>query len=199
MAPRLERDDDRERHDDEREQEVRHHRERVEIEDHGQPAKRDLGNGASERAERGAPHPAVEVGDPARREPCDEGGENPAERDDAVSELDDRVEVLGGERRRAATRPVVAPEPGAGQADERARGDDEAERDHSGDREPQKPGGLDRPPEPPATTHESKTPAPSSTRPIASSVRPAAAKVAASTACFSAGSVTRRPPAVCGS
>ena len=48
VAPRLERDDDRACEDEQREQEVRHHRDRVEVEEHRDAAERDL----RDRAER---------------------------------------------------------------------------------------------------------------------------------------------------
>ena len=57
-TPRLERDDDGEPDDDEREQEVRHHEQRVEVEDHRDPAERDLRDGAEKAASADQAHPA---------------------------------------------------------------------------------------------------------------------------------------------
>ena len=177
MAPRLDRDDDGERDDDEREQEVRHHRERVQVEDHGQAAERDLRDGAEKRAERRASNPARQAVDAARGEPGHERGQDPDERDDAVAELDHRVEVLRRERRIAAARPVVAAEPRPRQADERARGDDEPERRDRADRDPEEAVAA-RPAREGAartlTRLRSDTPLPASTRPTACSVEPGA-------------------------
>ena len=91
MAPRLERHDDRERDDYQREQEVGHDRERVEVEDHRQAAERDLGDGPEEGAERRAPDPSREPVDATRRQPRDESGGDPGERHETVAELDHRV------------------------------------------------------------------------------------------------------------
>ena len=199
VAPRLEHDDDRERDHDERQQEVGHHGERVEVEDHRQAAERDLGDRAEERRERRTTDPRREPCHPAGGEPRDECHEDPPEGDDTIPELDDRVEVLRRKGRRAAPGPVVAAEPRSGQADERAGGDDEPERDDGRHGEPEKPVGRHGPAEPGWHSHARETPVPALTRPIAWSGRPAAAKVASTTARFSAGSVMRSPPAVCGS
>ena len=130
-APRLERDDDRERDDDEREQEVRHHRERVELEDHGDPAERDLRDRAEERGQREAHAPSA-AGRRTRRDASQVASDAriPHERDDAVPELDERVEALRGERRVAAARPVVAAEARPGQPHEGADVTTSAEHDH---------------------------------------------------------------------
>ena len=127
VAPCLERDDDRERDDHEREQEVGHHRERMQVEDDRDAAERDLGDRPEEGRERGRLHPPGEPDDAPRREPGRERREDPDDSDDAVPELDHRVEVLRRERGRAAPRPVVAAEARAGEPDEGARRDDEPE------------------------------------------------------------------------
>ena len=165
MTPRLERDDDRECDDDEREQEVGHHGERVEVEDHRQAAERNLGDRAEERRERGPADPRREPCDPARGEPRDEGHEDPPQGDDPVSELDDRVEVLRRKGRRAAPWPVVAAEPRAGQPDERAGGDDEPEGDDGRHGELEKPVGRHGPAEPGGHPHARETPVPGADAP----------------------------------
>jgi len=65
VAPRLERDDDREADDDEGEEEMRHHGERMEAQDHGQPSKRDLRDRTEERRERDVPDPLRKALDPS--------------------------------------------------------------------------------------------------------------------------------------
>ena len=77
VPPRLERDDHGEGDHDEREQEVRHHRERVEVEDHREAAQRDLGDGAEEGRERHPAHPPRQPVDAPGREPRHERGEDP--------------------------------------------------------------------------------------------------------------------------
>jgi hypothetical protein len=129
VAPRLERDDDGEPDHDEREQEVRHDRERVQPEDHGHASQRDLREGSEERAQRNATDPRREPRHPPGREPCRERHEEPRERDQAVAELDERVKVGRRERRVPAAGPVVAAEPGAGEPHERPGGHDEPQRD----------------------------------------------------------------------
>ena len=141
VPPRLPRDHHGERDDDEREQEVGHHRERVQVEDHGEAAERDLGDRAEEGGERRPPHPPRQPVDPAGGEPRDERGEDPHDRDDAVPELDHGVEVLRGERGVPAPRPVVAAEARSGQSHERARRDDEPEYGDRAESDPDEPCG----------------------------------------------------------
>ena len=130
VAPGLEGDDHRERDDDEREQEVRHHGERVQLEDHGDPAERHLRDRAEERRER-------RIRDPARRGPATRRAASQATSaaripPSATTRLPnsiDRVAVLPPGNGLAAARPVVAAEPRARQPHERAGHDDEPERD----------------------------------------------------------------------
>ena len=122
VAPRLERDDDRERDDDEREQEVGHHGERVQVEDHREAAERDLGDRAEERRERR----------PLRthaRSPCDAGARRARSTSasrmppSATTRLPNSTiawKSFAG-KGVAAPRPVVAAEPRAGEPDERRR------------------------------------------------------------------------------
>ena len=165
VAPCLARDHDGERDDHEREQEVGHHRERMQVEDHREAAERDLGDRAEEGGERRPPHPPRQPVDPARREPRDERGQDPDDRDDAVPELDHRVEVLRGERRVAAPRPVVAAEARPGQAHERARRDDERECRDGADGDPDEPCGETGPRRRAALTEASRRSRPRRGRP----------------------------------
>ena len=158
--------------------------------------------GSAHAAQR---EPARKPLDAGRADRGRERDEADDEADAAVPELDERVEVLLREERRAAARPVVTAEPRAGEAHRRARDHDQEERGERdvgkqgeglrGDGEA-RPGDLRR-----VGFHQARArPVPSTTLPDAARGRaPASANAASSTAPFSAGSETRRPPAVCGS
>ena len=200
VAPRLERDHDREREHREREQEVRHHRERVQVERDRDGAHRDLRDGQQERGERRESHATRKADDPARAEPGDERQRQTDEGDDAVPELDERVESLLRVGLVAALRPVVASETGSGQPHEGPRCDHEEEGRAGGEREPQEPTRRERADACDRGDHySSTTPAPVSTDPMRVIASPAAANVASSAAPCSRGRETSRPPAVCGS
>jgi multidrug efflux pump subunit AcrA (membrane-fusion protein) len=99
----------------------------------------------------------------------------------------------------ALARPVVAAEPRAREAHEGTRRDDETEHRDRPDGDLEEAARRDRRPKSLAHAHARLTPLPASTRPTTCSGRPAPANVASSTTRLSRGSVTRRPPAVCGS
>src|SRR5262249_26083511 len=108
---------------------------RVELQDHRQAAERDLRGRPDEHDERGALDPPRQAVRPPRREPRDQRERDRDRPDHAVAELDEGVAAALGERRRAAARPVVAAEAGAGQAHDRSGCDDEVDPQERGDGE----------------------------------------------------------------
>ena len=197
-------DDHRHRERDQREQEVAHHDQRVQLEQDGDPAEHPLGE-HGERQRDGAPEePARHAGDAEGRDRGDQRREADDEARDAVPELDVGVVVLGRQERLAAARPVLAAQPGAREADGGARHDDEEERGEGRVGEPLEGRRRDRERAQAlrarAGLHqETRTPLPATTRPTPARKRPSAAKLAASTGPLAAGRVKRSPPAVCGS
>ena len=109
VAPRLDGEHDGAGEHDEREQEVREHHQRVEVEPDRQEPERCLADRAEED-ERRHPHgPAGQAGDAVGGDPRDEAEHDREEREGAVAELDRRVRAHGGEERallaaRATTR-----------------------------------------------------------------------------------------------
>ena len=97
-------------HRSEREQEVRHDQQRVEVEDHGQAAQRDLSDDGDRYGEGDPADPAGQPSYAARCDRRDRRARHGTERHDAVSELHEGVEVLLRERGVAAAGPVVAAE-----------------------------------------------------------------------------------------
>src|SRR6185437_544077 len=129
--------------------------------------------------------------------------------------LDVRVVAARQRMLRRARRPVRAAEPRAGEADRRSRGDDEDEDTDGREGDAPEDGRRHRPREPARhrgrcgpRVHESSvegfsrsygsrtTPEPFSTEPTRARKRPARSNSAPSESAFSAGSVTRSPPAV---
>ena len=199
MAPCLERDDHGERDDDEREQEVRHHGERVEVEDDRDAAERDLGDGPEEGRERG---PLTHRGSPATRRDACQVARDATIPQTAITRFPNStiawksfagngVEPHRGQLSQPSPEPVS-----------RTKAPDATTR-------PSRPTvpnamleeapGRDRLAKPRANAHPSDTPLPCSTLPTVNTSSAAAANVASSTTRLSAGSVTSRPPAVCGS
>ena len=136
-APGLDDDDRREPENGQPEQEVRHHRQRVQVDRDRDAAHRDLGDGDEERAQRSPAADPREPGDLARGQPRREREQDPDEGDHAIAELDKRVVPLLGVRPIAAAGPVLAPEPRPRQSDERARGHHEEDGDARRRREPE--------------------------------------------------------------
>ena len=203
MTPRLEGNDNRARKHEQGEEEVRHHGDGVEVEQHRDPAERNLRDRSKGSHECDVPDPAGQPHDPPGGEPRDHREDDADERDHAVAELDRRMPALLGKRLVATLRPVVAPEPGRRESHDSSARDDDPEREDGGRRDLDEPVGRYMTPRHGASVlhavHRSATPEPSRTRPIRWSSRPRPANVAASTAPLSAGSETSRPPAVCGS
>ena len=214
VRPGLERDDDRERRDDEREQEVRHHGERVELEDHRQ--RRRAGSGRPSRGTRPAQSRRTQRGSPTTRRAASQHDERqprsrPA-RPSGSRTRRTRGSPASGNGVSTAARPVVAAEPRAGQTHERARRDDELEGDERGERDGAGTAST-RPSARPPSSDAARprlecSPAPQSrrdagaldsTRPIRQSSRPAAANVASSDRRALRGERDEQPPAVCGS
>ena len=108
MAPGFHRHDDGESDDHEREQEVGHDRKGMKVEDDRHAAEGDLREPAQERAERCGACVPRQTGRLPRGQPRHEREEDADRGDDAVAELDERVEPLLGIRRVAAARPVLA-------------------------------------------------------------------------------------------
>ena len=127
-ADRLDREHDGAGEQRDREQEVRHHNRPAKVAGDGEVAERRLREG-TEQDEQGNPAPpAGESRRPPRREPRHERDRDHDAADEPVSELDEGVDVLLGERLAAlASRPVAAPEPRVGQANRRAAADDQPE------------------------------------------------------------------------
>ena len=138
VAPRLDRHHDGEGDDHECEQKVGHDGERVEVEDDRHAAEGDLREPAQERAERGGANMPRQLRRLARGEPRHEREEDADCSDDAVAELDERVEPLLRVGRIAAARPVLTAETGAREPDERTGRDDDEHRPQGDRREPQK-------------------------------------------------------------
>ncbi len=201
QSPGLQHDDDGQREGGEPEEEVRHHRQWVQVERDRDPAHRDLSDRDEERAERRPTRVAREPFDPPGAEPGRQREHDPDQRNHAVAELDERVEALLGIRLRAAARPVLAAEPRPGEAHEGAGRDDEEERDARCERETHERPRRERSRTDRRDRHRysSTTPEPSSIRPMRAMKRPSAANVARRTAARSFGIETSSPPAVCGS
>ena len=167
-APGLEHDDDRQRERRQPEEEVRHHRQRVQVERDRDPAHRDLRDRDEEGAERRPARIAREPFDAPGAEPGRQGEHDSDQRNHAVAELDERVESLLGIRLRAAARPVLAAEPRPGEAYEGAGRDDEEERDARCERETHERPRRERsrPDRRDRHRYSSTTPEPSSIRPM---------------------------------
>ena len=129
VAPGLDHDDDGTRHDEKREQEMRHHGDGVEVEQHGDPAERNLGDRAERRDQRDGPHPPRQPFDAPCCEPRDERKDDADERDHAIAELDRGMTTRLGIRLVAAARPVVAAETRGRQAYDGAARDNDPERE----------------------------------------------------------------------
>ncbi len=173
VAPGLDHDDDGARHDEKREQEMRHHGDGVEVEQHGDPAERNLGDRAERREQRDDPHPPRQPVDAPCREPGDEREDDADEGHHAIAELDRGVTTRSGIGLVAAARPVVAAETRGRQAYDGTARDDHPEREKRDARELKESsrrddaahagglhgvGGL-------AAAHRNSTPDPSTTRP----------------------------------
>jgi hypothetical protein len=123
--PRFDGDDDRQSEGRQPEQEMRHDRERMEVDSNRDRPKRNLPDDDEERREcRSTTNRRQTLRSPSG-EPGREGECEPYERNHPVAELDERVKALLGVRLVAATRPVLAAEPRAGEPDERTRRDHE--------------------------------------------------------------------------
>ena len=131
--------------DEQGEEEVRHHRDRMEIEQHRDATERDLGDRSERRDERDVAHPAGQAVHPPRREPRDQREDDADERHHAVAELDRGVATLLGERLVAAPRPVVAAETGRSQPHDGTARDDDPEREDGHRRELDEPARRHRP------------------------------------------------------
>src|SRR5262245_51986216 len=176
----------------------------VQLDEDGDPPEHALEEHGYRKRPRSPEKPARESVDARRSDRGGQGDEADDEADAAVPVLDERMEVLLGQERGAAARPVVAAEPGPREADRRTRDDDEderSERDVGEKREGFRREGV-------ATSGDlrgvglhqaSARPAPSTTRPTRMSESPASTKEASRTAPLSAGIETSSPPAVCGS
>ena len=114
------------RHD--RDEEVAHHEQRVEVEEHRHGPQRNL----RERQQRGAAGEAATetIADLPRRQVGEHGSDDARERDRTVGELDHGVVVERRHGLALAEWPVGAAESRAGEAHERARGDVEEHREH---------------------------------------------------------------------
>ena len=94
------------------EQEVGHDRERVQVERDRDAAHRNLRDRDEKRTESGPATPVRELRDAPRSEPGEECEDDADERYEAIAELDECVKTLLRIWLVAATRPVLAAEPG---------------------------------------------------------------------------------------
>ena len=178
-TPSLEGDDDRAREHEQREEEVRHHRDRVEVEQHRDAAERNLRDRPERGGERDGAHPARQSVDPPGGKPHDHGEDDADERDETIAELDRRVPTLLRIGLVAAARPVVASEPGCGQPHDGTTRDDDPQREDRNRRELDEPARGHLAPHPHLlgdsrralapdlhVAHRSATPEPSRMRPM---------------------------------
>ena len=123
---------------DDGDEEVAHHEQRVEVEEHRHGARAGSAPNVSSATPPGETARDA-IADLPRRQVGEHRGDDPRERDRAVRELDHRVVVEGRHGPALAERPVRAAEARAREAHERARGDVEEHREHEQARDQREP------------------------------------------------------------
>ena len=182
--------DDGHAESEEREQEVGHDDQRVQLDEHRDPPEDALQEHGDRKRPGRDEKPARQLLDAGSSDSGRQGDQSDDEPDAAVPVLDERVEVLLRQERRAAARPVVAAEPRPRETNGRARYDDEEEGCECGVGKERKRLRGDREAGPCRLRrvgfHQARArPVPSTTLPTRASTRPASANEASNTALLS--------------